>query len=428
MIKMPKEVKDIIKRLKDRGYNAYAVGVCVRNSLAGDKPLDWDVTTDAGLESIRELFPEGDTVSEKFSVVRLYGNEDDEQGQIITDVCTHRKKTENTGEVPFTDDVREDLKRRDFTVNAMADNGVEFIDDFGGRSDMHAKLVRTIGNADELFRSEPAKILKALRITAELGYDLTKEVYEAIVKNHALIRDLPVNSVRKDFMAIIGGKHGGKALNMIVDMGMLSDIIGETGDKLSGREKSDLMVLCKNMDKTKPISSRRMGAFISIMSEKKALDVIDKLGFTGNLRQNLVDVAKDLPSFHFAQQPAAYKKFIYEHAPMERSDYLLNLQKALMIIFDYSIETKIKSKMFLLKEFERSNEPIFIEDLVIDADDLMEEGISDDPEECEKLLGMVVERLHIEPKLNTRKELLELAKKYKKNKMAAYLRGVKWIR
>lgn len=427
MIKMPKEVKDIIKTLRDKGNEAYAAGICVRSCLAGEKPLDWDVNTSADLDTLRELFPEGEVVSEKFGVIRLYGKEDGED-QIITDIGTFRKRTAEDGTVPFTDDVKEDLKRRDFTVNAMADNGYEFIDEFGGRSDMQAKLVRTIGDADELFRKEPVKMMKALRITASLGYDLTKDVYEAIVKNHSLIREIPASNLRRDFLAIMGGPSGGKALNMIVDMGMLSDIIGETGDRLSGREKSDLLTLCQNMDKTKPISSRRMGALISILSEKKGLSVIDKLEFTGGLRQNLVDVAKDLAAFHFAQQPAAYKKFIYEHEPMERSDYLLNLQKALMIIFDYSIETKVKSKMYLLKEFERNNEPIFVEDLVITADDLMAEGISDDPEECDKLLHMLVERLHIDPKQNTRKDLLELAKKYKKNKMAAYLRGVKWIR
>lgn len=427
MIKMPKEVKEIIRALRDKGYEAYAAGICVRSCLAGEKPLDWDVNTNAGLDAIKEIFPEGEVVSEKFSVVRLYGNEDAED-QIITDIGTFRMKTAEDGAVPFTDDVKEDLRRRDFTVNAMADNGFEFIDEFGGRSDMQAKLVRTIGSADELFRKEPVKMLKALRITASLGYDLTKDVYEAILKNHALVRDLPVKNLRGDFMAIMGGPTGGKALNMIVDMGMLPDIIGEAGEKLSGREKSDLMTLCQNMDKTKPIASRRMGALISILSEKKGLSVIDRLDFTGKIRLNLTDVAKDLPNFHFAQQPAAYKKFIYEHEPMERSDYLLNLQKALMIIFDYSIETKVKSKMYLLNEFERNNEPIFVEDLVINAEDLMEEGISDDPEECDKLLHMLVERLHIEPKKNTRRDLLELAKKYKKNKMAAYLRGVSWIR
>ena len=151
MIKMPKEVKEIIRALRDKGYEAYAAGICVRSCLAGEKPLDWDVNTNAGLDAIKEIFPEGEVVSEKFSVVRLYGNEDAED-QIITDIGTFRMKTAEDGTVPFTDDVKEDLRRRDFTVNAMADNGFEFIDEFGGRSDMQAKLVRTIGSADELFR------------------------------------------------------------------------------------------------------------------------------------------------------------------------------------------------------------------------------------------------------------------------------------
>ena len=424
MVKLPKEVKDIIKTLRDKGFEAYAVGVCVRNSLAGEKPLDWDVATDAGLDDIKGLFPEVKVMSEKLSVVRLYGKETEDQ--IITDISTFRKKA-GTGETVFTDNVKEDLERRDFTVNAMADNGVSFIDDFSGRNDMQAKLVRTIGGADEFFSKEPVKILKALRITAELGYDLTKDVYEAIVKNHSLVKDLSKDKKRRDFMGILGGPYAGKAMNMIIDTGLLPDIIGETGNHLTGREMSDLNMFCENVGKTKNISLRRMGALISILSEKKGMSVIDELGFTGNQRQNLEDVAKDMATFHFAQQPHVFKKFIYEHAPMERTEYLLNLQKALMIIFDYSIETKIRSKIYLLGEFEKNNDPIFVEDLVIDANDLMEAGILDTSEECEKMLKMLVERLHIEPGKNTRKDLFEMAKRYKKNKLAAYLRGVSWV-
>ena len=98
-----------------------------------------------------------------------------------------------------------------------------------------------------------------------------------------------------------------------------------------------------------------------------------------------------------------------------------------MIIFDYSIETKIRSKIYLLGEFEKNNDPIFVEDLVIDANDLMEAGILDTSEECEQMLKMLVERLHIEPGKNTRKDLFEMAKRYKKNKLAAYLSGVSWV-
>ena len=426
MVKLPKQVKEIIRTLKDKGFDAYAAGQCVRDSLHGLKPLDWDVITDARLDALKELFPEAKVLSERLSVIRLYDQED--ENDIITDIATYRKKSpEGSSEVLFTDNVMDELTRRDFTVNAMADNGSKIIDEFGGKSDVQAKLVRTIGDAGELFRKEPIKILKALRITAELGYDLTKDVYEAIIKERQQLRNVPNKRIGKEFLAILGGKNTGKAVNMIVDMGLLGYVLGETGNNLSSREKSDLMVFCKNCDKTLPVGERRIGALLSILSTKKALAVIDYLEYEGKLKQHLEDVARDLPSFHFAQQPQVYKKFIYEHAPMERSEYLLNLQKALLMIFDYSIDTKIKSKMFLLKEFERTGEPIFVEDLAIDADDLMEEGILDDPEECDKMLHMLIERLHIEPKKNTRTELLKLAKVYKKNKLKAYFRGVSWI-
>lgn len=425
MIKLSKLAKETIRILKDKGFEAYAVGPCVRNSLVGQKPEEWDVGTSADFASIMELFPDAKVLSDKLSIVRLYGGDGEED--LVCDVCTFRAKGEENGDSVFTQDVKEDLKRRDFTVNALADNGVEFVDEFGGRSDIQAKLVRTIGSADDLFREEPIKMLKALRITAELGFDLTQEVYEAILKNHGLLRNLDPERFRRDFLAIVGGPSAGKALNMIVDMGMLGDILGEAGDSLTSREKSDLMTFCENAGKSKPVPDRRMGALLSILSKKKALSIIVRLGFTGDLRQHLEDVAIDLPAFHFAQQPQTYKKFIYEHAPMERSEYLLNLQKALLIIFDYSIETKIKSKMYLLKEFEKNGDPIFVEDLAIDANDLMEAGILDTPEECEKMLKMLIERLHLEPKKNTRKELFKLAKSYKKNKLKAYFRGVSWI-
>ncbi len=425
MIKLSKLAKDTIRKLNDKGFAAYAVGPCVRNSLVGQKPEEWDIGTSADFSSIMELFPDAKVLSEKLSVVRLYGGDGEED--LVCDVCTFRVKGEENSDPVFTQDVKEDLRRRDFTVNALAESGVEFVDDFGGRSDVQARLVRTIGSADDLFREEPLKMLKALRITAELGFDLTQEVYEAILKNHGLLRKLNPERFRRDFMAIVGGPSAGKALNMIVDMGMLGDILGEAGDTLTSREKSDLMTFCNNAEKSKPVPDRRMGALLSILSKKKALSIIDRLGFTGDLRQHLEDVAIDLPAFHFAQQPQTYKKFIYEHAPMERSDYLLNLQKALLIIFGYSIETKIKSKMYLLNEFEKNGDPIFVEDLAIDANDLMEAGILDTPEECEKMLKMLIERLHLEPKKNTRKELFKLAKSYKKNKLKAYFRGVSWI-
>ncbi|MBQ7703319.1 MAG: CCA tRNA nucleotidyltransferase [Firmicutes bacterium] len=429
MIKLPKKIKDILKTLSDAGFEGYAVGPCVRDSILGKKPVDWDISTNATLEDLNNLFPDGVTVSQKLGVVRLYDENDEET--IVTDVATFRKKSLKTeeGSVPqFVSKIEEDLERRDFTVDAIADSGMRFVDDHGGKSDIMAKLIRTVGDPGELFREDPFKIIKAYRLVSDLGFDMTQPVYEAIMACRDGLESVKPSRIGKEFLQIIGGEYAGKALNMIVDMGVLRYILGpEVADNLSGHEKSELMELCQNIEKTKPIPERRIGVLMSMLSKKKALSAIDRLGYEGDLKVHLEDVAKDLPEFHFCQQPQTLKKFCYEHAPMERSDYLLQLQKAMRIVFGYDIETKIKSKMYLFGEFEKNGDPIFVEDLAVDGNDLMEAGITETPEETEAMLRMLIERLHIEPRKNTRRELLELAKRYKKNKLLAYLRGVSWI-
>ena len=135
MIKIPKEVKRIMKTLEDEKFKAYAAGGCVRDCLAGLKPYDWDVSTSATFEDLTRLFPEAKVVSEKYSVVRMefidevYDREGDFVGEegVIVDVSTFRKDgVQSDGQGPaaveFAETVEEDLSRRDFTINAFADN------------------------------------------------------------------------------------------------------------------------------------------------------------------------------------------------------------------------------------------------------------------------------------------------------------------
>ncbi len=434
MIKLPKNVRDILKTLTDKGFEAFAVGGCVRDSLAGLKPEDWDIATNAKSEELKELFPDSKVLSEKYSVIRIFKGDEAGGDSLTIDIATFRKDGpysdgRRPDTVEFVETIEEDLSRRDFTINAMADNGYRFVDLYGGKEDVQSKLVKTIGEPEERFREDPVRMLRAIRFCAELDFDMTKPVFEAIRDNYRLLERVSLERFRRELLAVFGAEYGGKGLNMIVDAGILNLILGdESVKKMSGREKRDLTELCRNMNRSKPIAERRIGLFYSVFSEKKALSSIERLGFEGELRQHLIDVAKDLPAFHFCQHPQSYKKFIYEHETMDRSDYLLNLQKAQRIVFEYDSETKIKSKMYMLEEFKKNHEPIFVSDLAIDADDLIEAGIFSDAADCEKMLKMLVERIHIEPERNKRSELLKLAERYKKHKLIAYFRGISWMR
>lgn len=445
MIKIPKEVKRIMKTLEDRQFKAYAVGGCVRDCLAGLKPYDWDVATSAGFGDLTELFPDAKVISEKYSVVRLefidevYDREGDFVGEegVIVDIATFRKSNVKSGaaqgdgrgaaEVEFAETVEDDLPRRDFTMNALADNGYELVDPFGGREDIKNRLVKTIGDPAASFRDDPVRMLRAIRHAAELDFDLTQSVYEAICANYRLLEKISIDRFRNEFVNILNASNAGKGLSLLMDTGIINLILGDDVVKrLTRREKNDLVILSQNIDRSKQVPERRLGLFYITMDKKKAMPSIEKFNFDSKTRQHLIDAVSDMPKLYFASTKELLKKFIYERG-MERYNYLANLEKAQRIVFDYDSETKIKSKMYLLEEIHALNEPIFVEDLAIDGNDLIEAGICE-ADEVGRILSMVVERTHIKPNLNKRSELLKLAKLYKKSKVAAATRGVKWLR
>ncbi len=441
MIKIPKEVKRIMKTLEDEKFKAYAAGGCVRDCLAGLKPYDWDVSTSATFEDLTRLFPEAKVVSEKYSVVRMefidevYDREGDFVGEegVIVDVATFRKDgVQSDGQGPaaveFAETVEEDLSRRDFTMNALADNGYELVDPFGGREDIKNKLIKTIGDPSEKFKDDPVKMLKAIRFAAELDFDLTQSVYEAICTNYRLLEKISIDRFRNEFVKTISAPHGGKGLGLIMDTGIINLILGDNVVKnLTRREKNDLMVLSQNIDRSKQVPERRLGLFYITIDKKKAIPSIEKFNFDSKTHQHLIDAVHDMPKLYFTSTKEMLKKFIYER-DMDRYNYLANLEKAQRIVFDYDSETKIKSKMYLLEEIHALGEAIFVEDLAIDGNDLIEAGICNSDDEAEKMLSMLVEKIHIKPNLNKRSELLKLAKLYKRNKLAAMTRGIKWTR
>ncbi len=442
MIKVPKEVAGIMKTLGEAGFENYVTGECVIDSLMGEKPYNWDVITEAGYGKLAELFPEARVLSEKYSVLREEKIEEilDEKGELageegyIIDISSYRKK--NAGEISegesiFTDKVEEDLARRDFTVDAIAINpfaGEKSVaDPYGGREDIRKKIIKTVGEASESFRAEPIRMMKAIRYAARYGFDLHKNVYEAIGANYPLLETVKPEKIRDEFTDILAAPHAGKGLNMLMSTGLIRVILGEQQfNGLTRREKSDLLALCEGIDKTKQIPERRLGLFYSLIHKKRALPSINKLNFDEETHQHLVDAVHDMPKLYFTARPEDLKRFIYDRS-MARYEYLANLEKAQRIALGYESETKIRSKIYMLEEIKRNHEVIFAEDLAIDANDLIEAGICDETN-AEKMLLMLTESTHIKPKQNTREELLKLAKKYKKNKIAAWGRGVSWLR
>lgn len=437
LVKLPKEVGRIMTRLTDAGFEAYVVGGCVRDSIMGRKPYDWDLATNARIDDLKELFPDAAVLSEKFGVIRLEyieeildkdGNPIGETG-IIADIATYRKEGEyengRPATVEFVDMVEEDLPRRDFTVNAIADGYNKFIDMFEGREDLRKKLIRTVGDADRRFKEDPLRMFRALRIAAELDFDLHKDVYDAIMANRGLLESVSAGKIRDEFTKMMAAPYAGKGLKMLMNMDLLHIVLGrDTAEHLSKREKSDLIELAEGIDLSKQVEERRLGLFFACINKKRALPAIYRLNFDEVTKQYLTDAVEDLPRLYFTTTKPALKKFIFEKG-WDRYNYLANLEKAQRIVFGYDSETKIKSKMYLLQEIREKHEPIFVEDLVIDANDLIEAGICPE-EKADKIMNMLAEEVHTHPLRNTRTELLKLGKVYNMNKVAAAMRGIHW--
>ena len=176
---LPKDVKYILDTLHKNGYEGYIVGGCVRDAIMGIPPHDWDMTTSAKPEEVKKLFSHTFDTGIKHGTVTVVLNK--ENYEITTyrieggyDDCRH------PNDVSFTTDLHEDLLRRDFTMNAIAYNEEEgYVDIFGGIGDIAKKTIKGVGEADERFKEDALRMLRAVRFSAQLGFDIEEKTEEA---------------------------------------------------------------------------------------------------------------------------------------------------------------------------------------------------------------------------------------------------------
>lgn len=180
-IKLPDKVKHIITELEAAGYEAYAVGGCIRDCVLGREPNDWDITTSASPMETKAVFKHTiDTGIQHGTVTVMIDHEGFE-------VTTYRidgeyEDSRHPKEVVFTKSLVEDLKRRDFTINAMAYNDTSgLVDVFGGIADLENKIIRCVGNAQERFSEDALRMMRAVRFSAQLGFSIDTETERAIV-------------------------------------------------------------------------------------------------------------------------------------------------------------------------------------------------------------------------------------------------------
>ncbi len=225
-IDIPKPAARILSVLNQAGYEAYVVGGCVRDSLLGRKPQDWDITTSAAPGRVKSLF--GRTIDTGIDhgtvTVMMHG-----RGYEVT---TYRIDGEyedgrHPKKVSFTGDLSEDLRRRDFTVNAMAyhpDTGV--VDMFGGLEDMRSRLIRCVGDAGERFGEDALRMLRAVRFSAELGFDIEEKTKKAIARQAGDLSRISAERIRSELVRITDSPSPGY-MRTACDLGITAVVMPE---------------------------------------------------------------------------------------------------------------------------------------------------------------------------------------------------------
>lgn len=209
MIKIPNDVKAVMDVLTKNGYKAYVVGGCVRDSLMGREPHDWDVTTDAAPEQIKEIFASFRTVDTgiKHGTVLIVS------GKTPVETTTFRIDGEysdnrHPDSVTFTKNVCDDLARRDFTINAMAYNETDgIIDPFGGRNDIENRIIRCVGDADTRFNEDALRIMRAVRFSSVLGFNIEEKTAESILENKNLLSGIACERITAELMKLLCGDN-----------------------------------------------------------------------------------------------------------------------------------------------------------------------------------------------------------------------------
>lgn len=225
-IKLPEDVKLIIDVLEAAGFEAYAVGGCVRDSLLGREPNDWDITTNAKPSQIKQLFHRTiDTGIEHGTVSVLIHGE-------TYEITTYRidgeyEDSRHPKQVEFTTELVEDLKRRDFTINAMAYNektGV--VDEFGGIDDLRNGIIRCVGNPRERFDEDALRIMRAVRFAAQLGYDIEDNTKEAIAEFAVRLRNISAERINVELTKLLVSSNPGY-IRIAIETGIMDIILPE---------------------------------------------------------------------------------------------------------------------------------------------------------------------------------------------------------
>ncbi len=406
---LPKQVEYIIDTLETAGFEAYAVGGCVRDYLIGNIPKDWDITTSALPEQTKKLFPHSfDTGIQHGTITAVIDNTNYE-------ITTYRidgsyNDFRHPSEVTFTQKIEEDLSRRDFTMNAIAYNKIRgFCDPFGGRDDINSKIIRGVGNPDKRFKEDALRMLRGIRFSAQLNFRIEETTYNSINENACLIKNISVERIRDELNKLLLSPNPDK-ITELKNTNLLKNILPFLEEKVYPNCEiiKTLKYLAENKNNLSNISLFYC-CLLKDMTKKETETIMKSLKFdTKTLKET--SVLNECLRQEIGKNPYEIRKFISKISKITFAR-LLEIKRA--IYHENPAELiKIENTDKIFKSIIENNDPLSLKELKINGNTLMELGITNG-KEIGKILNFCLEEVLKNPAANTRENLIaiSLAKK-----------------
>ena len=388
-IQLPYEVEWVIGKIRDAGYEAFAVGGCVRDTLLGRTPEDWDVTTSARPEAVKAIFERTVDTGLQHGTVTVLKNR---KGYEVT---TYRIDGEyhdgrHPDSVEFTPNLLEDLKRRDFTINAMAySHETGIVDEFGGMEDLKAGIVRCVGRPEDRFTEDALRLLRALRFSAQLGFEIEESTYAAIKTIAPNLAKVSKERVQAELTKLLLSAHPERIL-LLKETGLSAQIV-------PGFDAVFAPALFSKLSQLPAEKSLRWAGFLLCQSTKQAEAVLKGLkmdnGTIGNVSRMIEGAKKTLP----LEKPAV-RRAMSRYTPYQLEGALK--LKELMGSPDAEEIRRLR------EEIIRDGDCVSLKDLAVKGRDLLEAGVERGPMVGE-ILNHLFDLVLLHPEKNDRELLLK---------------------
>jgi len=446
---LPQEIKNILSDLSKAGYEGYVVGGCVRDLMMKKTPKDWDVTTNARPEEIQKIFPEH-IYENTFGTVGVKTGSENESLAIV-EITPYRIEGKYTDkrhpdEVKFAKTLKEDLSRRDFTVNSLAmDVSGEIVDLFEGKKDIKSKLIRTVGKPEERFSEDSLRLLRAVRFASVLGFEIEDKTLKAVTNNSEWLKAISKERIRDEFVKIIESDNAYEGVLLLEETGLLKYILPELREgidvgqnlhhiytvwehntralKYTVEKKYSLAVRLGALlhDVGKPRTKRGDGKYSTfyghdVIGGKMTAEIMARLKFSNEITEKVIKLVRYHLFYYNVDEvtESSVRRLMVNVGPENMED-LIKIREADRIGSGTpkAVPYKLRHLKYIIDKV--SHDPISAKMLKVSGEDVMKElGIKPGPKVgliLNSLLAEVIDDPTKNKKENLKKRIHELDKK-----------------